>query len=67
MPKKKTYTFIDLFAECGGLSEGFYRQGFMALAHIENGKGKFNVPHGRYRNPTICDRRTIMADSALLQ
>ncbi len=32
-----------------------------------NSRGKFNVPHGRYKNPTICDRQTIMADSALLQ
>lgn len=32
----KIYTFIDLFAGCGGLSEGFYRQGFKALAHVDN-------------------------------
>ncbi len=27
--------FIDLFAGCGGLSEGFYKEGFNALLHLE--------------------------------
>lgn len=33
----------------------------------ENSKGKFNVPFGKYPNPTICDAETILADSELLQ
>ena len=32
-----------------------------------NSKGAFNVPHGRYSNPRICDEATLRADSALLQ
>lgn len=32
----------------------------------ENSKGKFNVPFGRYANPTICNEELIHADSALL-
>lgn len=38
MPKKKQYTFIDLFAGAGGLSEGFIRAGFSPIAHIEMDK-----------------------------
>lgn len=32
-----------------------------------NSKGMFNVPHGRYANPKICDEKTLKADSAILQ
>ena len=32
---KNTYTFIDLFSGCGGLSEGFNMQGLLGLAHVE--------------------------------
>lgn len=32
-----------------------------------NSKGDFNVPHGKYANPKICDEDTLRADSELLQ
>lgn len=32
-----------------------------------NSKGAFNVPHGKYANPKICDEQTLRADSAILQ
>ena len=32
----------------------------------ENSKGKFNVPFGRYVNPTICNADVLYADSKLL-
>ncbi len=32
---QKKYTFVDLFAGCGGLSEGFYKEGYKALLHLE--------------------------------
>ena len=31
----RNYTFIDLFAGCGGLSEGFYKQNFKSLKQIQ--------------------------------
>lgn len=48
--KKKQYTFIDLFAGCGGLSEGFYRQGFKAIAHVEIDHAACNTLRERMRH-----------------
>lgn len=33
--EKYKYNFIDLFSGAGGLSEGFFRQGFNPIAHVE--------------------------------
>jgi DNA adenine methylase len=33
----------------------------------ENSKGNFNVPFGRYKNPTICDEVNLRAASQVLQ
>ena len=32
-----------------------------------NSKGEFNVPHGKYANPKICDKDNLIAVSKLLQ
>jgi DNA adenine methylase len=42
------------------------RCGFNGL-YRENADGEFNVPFGRYANPTICDATTLRAWSALLR
>jgi len=52
---RKTAHLIFLNKTC---FNGLYR---------ENRKGNFNVPHGRYANPTICDEVTLRATSGALK
>lgn len=52
---EKSSLFIFLNRTC---FNGLYRV---------NKSGGFNVPFGKYESPTICDRRTILADSYLLR
>lgn len=64
MASKKKYTFIDLFAGCGGLSEGFYRKGFEALAHVEIDKYACETLRKRmlYYGYTDADKKVIEHD-----
>lgn len=45
----KKYKFIDLFAGCGGFSEGFYMENFEALLHLEIDKNACETLKERMR------------------
>ena len=53
--KEKAAFFIFLNKTC---FNGLYRV---------NTSGKFNVPFGKYKNPTICDEKLILADHKLFK
>lgn len=60
----KKLTFIDLFAGCGGFSEGFYQEGFESIVHVdfdapacETVKERmryYNYPENSIQNAVIC-------------
>lgn len=61
MPQKKKYTFIDLFAGCGGLSEGFLQTGkFEGLAHVE-----WELPMVTTLRKRLCERWNHSEEDAL--
>lgn len=61
-------TFIDLFAGAGGLSEGFYQEGFTSLVHVDFDKPScdtlsermrtYNYTDSEIRNSVICGDMT---------
>jgi DNA (cytosine-5)-methyltransferase 1 len=54
MPKNK-YTFIDLFAGCGGLSLGFEMAGFKSILAIDNWKDALTTyAYNRKETRTLC-------------
>lgn len=65
---KKKYTFIDLFAGCGGLSEGFLQTGrFKALAHVEWEKPMVDTLRNRLvtkwnQTENVAKKRVILFD-----
>ncbi len=65
--KRDIYNFSILSeTETAALFIFLNRTCFNGLYRV-NTKGKFNVPHGKYTNPKICDEDTILADSHILQ
>lgn len=52
---KNKYTFVDLFAGCGGLSEGFLKAGFHGLCHVDFDKFACDTLSNRLKNYGISD------------
>ena len=62
--KKKT--FIDLFAGCGGFSEGFYQEGYDSLLHVDYDEAacdtlRERMRHYEYSNSEI-EKRVLCGD-----
>lgn len=53
---KNKYTFVDLFAGCGGLSEGFLKAGFKGLCHVDFDKFACSTLSNRLKDYNISDK-----------
>lgn len=53
---KSKYTFVDLFAGCGGLSEGFYQKGFKAIVHVDFDAASCETLRSRMRHYNYSER-----------
>ena len=63
---KSPFTFIDLFAGCGGLSEGFVQAGFVPVAHVEMDKDACNTLKTRCCYHYLSDHSRIATYNAYL-
>ena len=54
--KNNKHTFVDLFAGCGGLSEGFLKSGFNGLCHVDFDKYACNTLANRLKDYNIQDK-----------
>ncbi len=52
----KKYTFVDLFAGCGGLSEGFLKSGFKGLCHVDFDLHACNTLSNRLRDYNVSEK-----------
>jgi len=61
--KKDKYVFVDLFAGCGGLSEGFLKAGFHGLCHVDFDKYACDTLANRLKDYNIDNeeiKRTVL-------
>lgn len=56
---RKKFTFIDLFAGAGGLSEGFIRAGFEPIAHVEMNKDACDTLKTRTAYHWLTDKNRV--------